>query len=108
MLIIAVTNLLPQLALKGRRANVRGVIEVIFHVQVLFQLLVLLCLGKELVQSGWTGCSATVQRGGWRSVATMAGGTPPATIPMMPLWSVKVLLTVESGNETTTQPGIKH
>ena len=85
VLIIAVTNLVPRLTL-----NVRGVIEVIFHVQVLFQLLVLLCLGKELVQSGWTGCSATVQRGGWPSVATMAGGTPPATIPTMPLWSVKV------------------
>lgn len=76
--------------------------QVIFHVQVLFQLLVLLCLGKELVQSGWTVCSAMVQRGGWQSVATVAGGTPPATIPAMPLWSVKVSnVTVESGNETT-------
>lgn len=76
--------------------------QVIFHVQVLFQLLVLLCLGKELVQSGWTVYSATVQRGGWQSVATVAGGTPPATIPAMPLWSVKVSnVTVESGNETT-------
>lgn len=75
--------------------------QVIFHIQVLFQLLVLLCLGKELVQSGWTVCSAMVQRGGWQSVATVAGGTPPATIPAMPLWSVKVSnVTVKSGNET--------
>ena len=69
---------------------------------MLFQLPVLLCLGKELVQSGWTVCSAMVQRAGWQSVATMAGGTPPASIPTMPLWSVKVSIYDESGRETTT------
>ena len=82
-------NYVPRLAFRGSRIGSQGYMRCdqsfFFCLQVPFQLLVLLCLGRELVRSGWTMCSAMVQRRGWRSVGTMAGGTLLATIPVMPL-----------------------